>query len=203
MKLSKKLLLENANFNEAKLLVGQTFESDLLRIHHYRDQLKVTDVVNAGKRGKKCREFSISGKSYDSTFNAFNDIMSTVYDKSTYDDVLAIAKTVADGDSNLNVYESELRGVDVIPTSLKPFEFTNDKVYIRSDIKSFTVRDILDRHNEETCISTDERTGVRGVKKFYDYLTKNPESVKDADFREIVDIFGKLGIGYHRYCAMD
>lgn len=204
MKLVTVLKTMCENFNEAEMKVGDTFESDFLRVHRYRDQIQVTDVVNAGKRGKKCREFSIgTRKHYQDSFSDFYDLVEKITDKTTYNEALADAKFLASKDDSYTVYESEKRGVDVIPTSLKPFEYSNEKFYIRSDIQSFTIRDLTDRHNEPTCISTDNRTGVRGVKKLYDYLTKNSEKIKDMDFNQVTSLVSDLGIGYHHYCAVD
>lgn len=46
------------------LPVGKTFQNEKVRIHRYSDTLVVTDLTNAGKRGKKCDEMVVSPTVY-------------------------------------------------------------------------------------------------------------------------------------------
>lgn len=39
--------------------MGRTFQNEIVRIHRYRDMLQVTDLTNAGKRGKQCVEMTV------------------------------------------------------------------------------------------------------------------------------------------------
>ena len=41
------------------LPLGKTFQSELVRIWHGREVIKVTDLKNAGKRGKTCSELTL------------------------------------------------------------------------------------------------------------------------------------------------
>jgi hypothetical protein len=42
------------------LPLGKTFQSELVRIWHGREVIKVTDLTNAGKRGKTCAEMTVT-----------------------------------------------------------------------------------------------------------------------------------------------
>ena len=50
-----------AHTKQADLPVGKTYESDAkkLRIHRYRGSLQITDLTNAGKRGKRVSQTSV------------------------------------------------------------------------------------------------------------------------------------------------
>lgn len=197
MKLASKLL---NLMSEMKIERGGEFTNDDIRIHKYADMLRITETTFAGKRGKTCRQFSLMWQGDRGESHIHLDaFLDQVTDKMKYDDV----KKLADAQKDLQVgSEYTLKGVEVIPTNMKPFEFENDKVKISSTPKDFSVRDREDKNNEPTCISF-EKTGVRGTKQFYDYLNKNPDIVKGMSFRQVTDLIQKLGIKAHHYCAMD
>src|SRR5688500_11307507 len=46
------------------LAVGNTFESNTWRIHRYRDSLRITSLLGAGKRGKRCEVFGVYDLDY-------------------------------------------------------------------------------------------------------------------------------------------
>lgn len=43
-----------------QLGIGDTAANELVKVHRYRDNIVVTDLSNAGKRGKACMEFYVS-----------------------------------------------------------------------------------------------------------------------------------------------
>lgn len=47
------------------LPMGKTFQSDRVRIWHGREVIKVTDLTNAGKRGKTCAEMTVTLTHYN------------------------------------------------------------------------------------------------------------------------------------------
>ncbi len=43
----------------ASIGIGRSFQNEIVRIHRYSDVLEVTDITNAGKRGKKADQFTV------------------------------------------------------------------------------------------------------------------------------------------------
>ena len=93
--------------------VGQSFLTDHLKLHRFSDSLRITDLTNAGKRGKKVREMTVQAGTLDSTRSdavlrrAAEHILDMDYDQ---------AKAALTAPSKkLQVHERQLRGIDVEP----------------------------------------------------------------------------------------
>jgi hypothetical protein len=62
------------------LPMGKTFQNENVRIHRFREVLKVTDLTNAGKRGKSCTEVTMQFTAdfegdRDEFLDAFTDML--------------------------------------------------------------------------------------------------------------------------------
>lgn len=58
-RLANRYRVEKRFKNAGKLPMGKTFQNEIVRIHRYSDFIRVTDITFAGKRGKKCEEFTV------------------------------------------------------------------------------------------------------------------------------------------------
>jgi len=184
--------------------VGETIETAVLRIHRYRGSIRVTDLENAGKRGKKVDEFIVDGldRSTGVDDSSVYELLDTIEASRNYADALRNAEKFVSEYKNSGIYESSLRGVDVTPAGFKKIKIRNDNVLIESDFDSFAVRDLVDRHNEPTCIPS-ASGGKKDVKLFYRWVSDNQSELRNMTFQQVISAMRANGIKYHHYCAMD
>lgn len=190
----------------ALLQVGNGFEDErrMLRFHRYMDSLRVTDLTNAGKRGKKVKQFVVTGLQL--TKGIENEMVDQVTRASSFKDALKKAKdwvdAVSENASYVHLYESEDRGVDVTPAGFKPISVDGKYVYIDAEYKTFRIRDKEDQYNLPTCIPA-IKGGKKDIKVFYRWVKDNQTKLKGMKFREVVRALMSEGIKFHQYCAMD
>ena len=193
----------------AGLDVGKTIENDSVRIHRYRPSVTVTDLTNAGKRGKRCEEFTVYNLDW-ATKDAVSEIENMMDDLSRVKNYGQAMRVMEKGVEAINaatkyLVETDsrlLRGVDVAPGGFSPIEIHGRYVHISADFDSFSVRDLEDRFNEPTCIPTGSGKKT-AVKMFYRWATDNENWIKGAKFEEVLNSMTKAGIPYHYYCAVD
>jgi len=181
--------------------IGQTIETNGLRFHRYDSSFHVTELMNAGKRGKKVREFclnkwSINQTERDVLLNAACDISEVT----TYDGALTAAKM-----TGIELTERTLRGIDVEPASgseNSEFGFSNESVSVSCSIRTFCVRDVKDIWNESTVIPSGHN-GKSGPAKFHKWLRANLDAARTMTFNGISEKMSELGIKTHFYCAVD
>jgi hypothetical protein len=186
----------------AHVSIGDTAETDNLRIHRYRPSVFVWDLTNAGKRGKQVDRFSVDfdrGKD-DTVENASYDLVDAIHKSGSYAEALALAKKFCE-QHGITLHEGKERGVDVAPGGFKPISVKGKECWVTADYDSFTVRDHSDI-NEETCIPA-VKGGKADIKVFYRWLKDNEEQVKSMSFNDVARAMSDAGIRYHRYCALD
>jgi hypothetical protein len=181
---------------------GERFESDSIRAHQFMNSIKIWDLSNAGKRGRKVDVLTIiatdnaSEKMLDGHFKAVK-----IYD--SYSDILSLFRDLKyDFPDDFEIHETTERGVDVTPAGFQPIKIDGRHVFINSDYKSFVVKDTDDEYNEETCIPAFSG-GKNDVKVFYRFVKDHASWLKNATFSDVLRAMKKQGIKYHRYCAMD
>lgn len=191
----------------AKFLnVGDGFEDEraMLRFHRFRDSLKVWDLTNAGKRGKKVNVFVVTG--LDQVKSLANGVVEQVVNAAYYAHALKFAKTwvdtVQESTPFVHLYESSERGVDVTPAGFRPITVDGQHVYIQAEYDSFRVKDKVDLANEPTCIPA-IRGGKKDIKVFYRWVKDNQSKLKGMKFHDVLRAMMSEGIKYHQYCAMD
>lgn len=187
---------------EAVLRIGETWENDKFRVHRYASSLVVTDLTNAGKRGKKVDEFALYGLDMKllPQEGIVDEIMMLVQRGDSWKRVLQAAEEAHALGAGLEVRSP--RGVDVLPGGTKPLELKTPNLYITADPKTFMVRDLKDTNNEPTAIPP-MSGGKTAAAKFYAWLKTNQDRVKSLDYRGILKAMSSAGIGYHDYLAMD
>lgn len=187
---------------EAVLRVGETWENDKFRVHRYASSLVVTDLTNAGKRGKKVDEFALYGLDMRllPQEGIVDEIMMLVQRGDGWNRILQAAKEAEVLGAGLEVRSP--RGIDVLPGGTKPVELKTPSLWIRSDPKDFLVRDLRDTINEPTLIPPTSGAKTAAT-KFYAWIKDNQDKIKSLDFRGIQKAMSSAGIGYHYYLAMD
>lgn len=197
------------------LQVGRTVLSDngLLRIHRYSHAVVVTDLVNAGKRGKRCMEARLWDTDMLRSPEVEGDlenILSGITDSPTYAAavnrmrgfVTAVEMFHPEVGIPPKLEERELRGVDVAPSGFSPILIETDSISLESDYDTFTVRDKKDTNNLPTCIPA-TRGGKEDVKAFYRWVMDNQSAIQRMSYYEVLSGMESAGIRYHDYCAMD
>jgi len=192
---------------------GDDFENDAIRVHRWNSSVKVWDLENAGKRGKRVNVISI----YDLDIversggqGASGDIEDLIDDIIRARSYAQARKTILDGVEKINsrslqsigVDEKQERGVDVAPAGFGPIEVNGEYVYVNAEWDSFTVRDKEDQNNLPTCIPA-IKGGKSDIKVFYRWVQDNKQKILRARFNEVTNSMSNAGIRYHYFCAMD
>lgn len=183
------------------IAIGETFDAGTVRIHRYTDSFRVTDLTNAGKRGKTCREMSIClgygenrPKNLDGYALAFVDL-------SSYDEVIRFVKDVlVDFPNGLALNESEVKGIRVLPTATaKPVVVEGSFVKVEATPLDATVSCLVDQIN----LPRGYPTSKTAMTAFYKWVQDNQERIQTMRFREIMSEMIARGISFHDYCSMD
>ena len=199
----------------APLQVGRTILSDNggLRIHRYSSAVVVTDLTNAGKRGKKCMEarlWDIDMIRDDEVERDLEKLLGTLADSPTYQAaVYRIRGFITAAEMFGNVLgmtpkfdERELRGVDVTPAGFAPIVIKTPNFDLESDYNDFTVRSNTDKYNLPTCIPA-SKGGKEDIKAFYRWVSDNRAAIERMSYDEVMRGMDQAGIKSHQYCAMD
>jgi hypothetical protein len=199
---------------EAKALcelnVGQTIENKVLRAHRYSGSIRVTDLANAGKRGKKVDGFVVYDVDYvkdPKVSKLIDQFVVKLPRAKSYKMALRMAEGIKAeaerlGSSYPKVETRTQKGVDVAPGGFKKIEVNGSHLYVRADNDSFSVRDKDDKYNEQTCIAPSKGKKT-AVKKFYAWAVANEKKLAGMTFGDVTGAMRKNGIDYHYYCAVD
>lgn len=196
----------NAYHRKLALDIGHTWDNENWRIHRFADSIKVTDLTNAGKRGKKVQILSVVAKRYRGEGMAGMESLAMEFVMhakrgASYARMKQVADEAAEA-GIADLYEESERGVDVAPGNFGPISIHGKHVYVEVGWKDFTVRDKVDQHNLPTCIPA-IKGGLKAIPVFYRWVDENRAAIENMTFREITKAMGQLGISYHEYCAMD
>lgn len=125
----------------AGLEMGRTVTVGTIRIHRYSDHFVVTDLTNAGMRGKKVRILSITlgGGSTQDRQSWVESTAEALVHLRTYDDVRGLLNRMHEEDPYVNGDIRVERGVDVEPTGAKITLKTNAGLEIEAAPDTFRV----------------------------------------------------------------
>jgi hypothetical protein len=131
--------------------IGETIERDTVRIHRFDGSFRITDLTNAGKRGKKCHVRAVlygygPNRLSDLAWEEFATALDAVdsYEASAY-----VCGVVADAHpGGIHIEEHNLRGVDVEPAGFRELVIESPCFRLEVGWKSFTLRDARDRIND-------------------------------------------------------
>lgn len=197
-----------ARYKTSKLEMGRTFFNENLKIHRYAESVVVTDLTNAGKRGKTCMEMHIGVDSFnrDEINGAIDSIIDDLTKAKTYED----AKKVVQAElvtGNFQINERALRGVDVEPMGTvintdKKFP-DGSTVRIKASPQSFRVVHSYPLIHPGTGKDTGNRqdTMYYNYKKqdgaaFYAWIKTNLAKAGKMTIQELRDQWDALGIKY-------
>jgi hypothetical protein len=194
-RLIERTLDRQAGHNIVAMGRGETFENEKWRVHRYADAIEITQLENAGKRGKKCMTFYLSGGT-------------TI--ESTSDEFMMLGKRGADFGRMQQAFkealetgwqgrESWLRGVDVKPGAFKELIVRGAHVTVIAGYDQYSIEDINDENNAPTCIAR----GKKSVGQFYRWVKDNARAIQSMTYNDILQALGREGIDHHDYCAMD
>ena len=173
--------------------LGETIENGTVRIHHYSHQLQITDITNAGKRGKTVKRISADGYCNREAVIA----LASIIDKcKTFEEAETLVRA-----TDLDIYESEYKGVRIKPAGFETIKTQNEFVSILAEYDSFTICDLKDTYNEERVIPY-HNSKKSTIKKFYTWASKKTLQ-ESENFNDVVREISNADISYHRYCAMD
>lgn len=201
-----------SRYLQANLGVGQTFQNEKVRIHRFRDQIRVTDLTNAGKRGKAVMEMTVlPSYAYKGDHGAWLDRMGKSFvqeyghHSNPYRGIKSLLTDILqDYPGEIDIHERKLRGVDVEPFG-EVFEW-------RSKSQAGEFRGKVSPHDFHVVASV-EITGPRGnkfrqdriygpVKKrdaalFYAWVKENLSKVRKFDrIEQYQAIWSQLGVNY-------
>jgi hypothetical protein len=193
--------------NRVALNIGDTFENEKWRIHRYSNSIVITDLANAGKRGKKVDSWVVmsrSGLNNDLPLESMA-MEYILWAKRGVDG--AKMKAVIDeeqeafGDT-MTVYIRQERGVDVMPGGFEPFQLKTNKIFVEVTPRDFTVKNLSDVNNDPTCIPA-SKGGLKSIPTFYAWVKDNEAKLKGMDYGQVLSVMDNLGVKYHDFCAMD
>lgn len=196
----------NAYHRKQALDIGRTWDNENWRVHRYADSIKVTDLTNAGKRGKKVQILSVvakrfRGESMAGMESLAMELIMHAKRGASYARMKQVAEEAAEA-GIADFYEESERGVDVAPGNFGPISIHGKNVTIEVGWKDFSVRDKVDQNNLPTCIPA-IKGGLKAIPVFYRWVDENRAALENMTFREVTKAMGQLGIPYHEYCAMD
>lgn len=193
----------NAYYRQQRIAldVGRTFENDDYRIHRYRDAIKVTELANAGKRGKKVQVMTLYGQGPMEGF-AMEFVMHAKRGDNWNRMKQVGEEAVQAGGGQLYLSFDQERGVDVMPGGFQVVTVNGDKVYVEVGYKEFVVRDKVDQNNLPTCIPAISG-GLKSIPVFYRWVKENEKKIEKMTFSDVMKAMKDLGVRYHYYCAMD
>ena len=190
----------------AGLGVGRgTFTDKGLKIHHYRGSLKITDMANAGKRGKKVRVLTVwSNRPNDDETDALLEKAVEHLLHLDYDGVKRKLEDVQEQyGQGLKLDETILRGVDVEPEGTKitlgkkfpdgsSIEITASPHEFRVTDRHFFPTEKGGFHQDTMYWGNKKQDGIM----FYGWLKDNLAAASNMTLDQLRDVWNKLGIRY-------
>lgn len=174
----------------------------MIRVHRYADAIVVTEIVNAGKSGKVCRELYAdlwrAGGSVELPGSLAHIPMGTTEILYVPFDTVsaAVLKVIP------TAGERTIKAVRVAPADFVAVSARGPKVSIGVDFESFHVRDLTDLHNEPTAIPH-HKARASSVKRAHAWVRANLEKIPAMSFGELTDALSAAGVRLHLYCAVD
>ncbi len=199
--------------------IGQGVFGDHLKIHHFSGSLKITDMDNAGKRGKKVRILSVlpAGSHSADDRQTSEELLKPLVDHilhMTYDQAKKAIEGINKENSDLNedpfnISEHEVRGIDVEPkgtviqlqkkfpngtiVSIKasPHDFqVSNSVVIKGDPENPRP---ADGHRDDMGYwSRGRESGI----VFYGWLKDNVSKAANMTMEELKKVWHELGVKF-------
>jgi len=183
--------------------MGETKEVKGWRIHRYADSIKVTELANAGKRGKTVGIVTVYN--FRSRLNPMesNALEFVMWANRGAD--MAKMIDIANEQSklfNATVEVQYVKGIEVTPAGFKTIKIHTERLYLEASYSDFTIRDVTDHHNVPTAIPAISG-GKKSIPALYRWVQANEAAIKGMRFYELLEAIRAEGIKYHQYCAID
>jgi hypothetical protein len=192
------------------LEVGKSTFTEHLKLHHFHGSLQITEMQNAGKRGKKVRELTLIPKTLNDELSdkivkqAVSSISHMSYDeaKKHLEDILSRS-----GHENLfKLREQTRRGIDVEPAGTTidlEKKFPDDTIVsIHASPRDFRVTNSVVIHAEGKAADGYRQDtnywprGRQGGIAFYGWLKDNMSKASNMTILELEALWEHLGIQY-------
>lgn len=187
------------------LSVGEKFENEAWRIHRNSMAIRVTDLTNAGKRGKKVETLSLYKKFPNAKTPLESIAMEFVMNakrKASFAKMKEVAEQALEVLDDVGMQILVERGVDVAPGDFKPIMIEGEHVLVEAGFDDFSVKDLDDKNNEKTCTPRAEGS-KKDIPVFYRWVQDNKKKILRMTYSDVITEMGKLQIEYHNYCAYD
>jgi hypothetical protein len=228
--LTERMIDRVASRTKSALSVGKEMESEKWRLHRYSDNVTLTSLENAGKRGKSCQIMVVSFDYIEG--NALRDSigMELVLLAKKNVSVDAMEKAIKDMaeeyedvgkfGTGLTLSIRQVKGVHVTPAGFGPINIRTKNIEITVKMDDFHIRDLsearrvkekredgitkirMDYPNEPTCIPS-VRGSKKGLPSFYRWVKDNESKLQSMTYSEVLSQLNSMGIDHHTYCAMD
>jgi hypothetical protein len=199
---------------------GNSVEAGTVRIHRYADSLQITDLANAGKRGKTVKVLDVSPSFMSSTKNEewIDGAARTMIGLGSYDAIKSFAEEAARNllaeavnlPSKIRLSETERRGVDVNAAGTEKIQISSPYVEITALPDSFSLlrprrvgrADLAEgtflagrggAYYEETMY---REAGKRDADLFYAWLKQNRAQAQRMTLNDFKVLWNELGVQY-------
>jgi hypothetical protein len=181
--------------------LGKTFEHGTVRTHRFRGLFRITDLTNAGKRGKKVQEMAVSLGVPSDSDPWYDNTAKMIPHADSYGEILRLFKDLQKEDPRIRIYETELRGVDVNPGGTTEINLTtNEGVEITALPDSFLVKSIQQFESkgkptfqQDTLYSN---VSKKDAAPFYNWLKANLSEANKMDIMGLRKLWDSLGVHY-------
>jgi len=192
----------------ALLDIGRGVFTENLKIHRFSDSVRVTDMVNAGKRGKKVRELAIiAGYHNDALKDKILKQAITSIVHMNYDQAKAHLEKIGDTHPGLfTLSETSMRGIDVEPMGTafnleKKFP-DGEVIAIKASPHEFLVKDskpIRAEGKPAHGMMQDTLYWNRGKESgivFYAWMKENLSLAGNMNILELMKVWDSLGVRF-------
>ncbi|MFA4971340.1 MAG: hypothetical protein WC683_01920 [bacterium] len=199
--------------------LGKTVEREGLRLHRYTSALRVTDLTNAGKRGKQVDEFALYNLDWDFSLpvaSLLEKALGAIATARTYAQALRAAKDAVQEATKLGgsygahavaVEETRLRGVDVEAPAGAPgakVKIVTPTFELEASAKDFSVRQrakgLEDTTNHIPPVHGAKRTAIAN---FYAWVQEHEAQIRRWSYHELARAMADAGLDYHSYSTYD
>ena len=178
---------------------GDTIETNGWRIHLGALAIRVTHIVNAGKRGKKCAQFVLWHRDCFYTGQLDAALVAIRAEAERGAEPAAMRSTMEShvaGTVSLQV--SEERAIDVVRADDK-IEIVGVCLEVRASSQGFFFQNRLDVHNLETLIQVDRTAPA----KVLAWVKANRSALETMPFSWVTASLRSMNVRSHYYCAID
>lgn len=194
----KTLLKEELRRNKDEpLRVGEEKQGDHLRVLRYADHFRISDLTNAGQRGKSVEVLTINCRSVRD--DQLVDDLGSALLNADMDTAKDWARRLRQMDKSIRTRVFEVKGVDVLPASEKTIRFDNGKIGIHVSHDTATIRNLLDKANNAMLTPVSTRRGhqsKRSLKQLSRWIRDNLAALKRMDYQQVTKALRQANIKY-------